>query len=353
MNTKYILLACIMAVSVMPMYAQGDASPSVEPQQSEITNPSQKKESIPPKEHSSSSDKNKLGRNGNYQPQNVADKDINDNAEAASRQALHTDETDGMESRAQDENKGFDGIETGNRPVDNVTYNASEYYAPQPQGEEQFNWGLIAIFLAIIALCIAGYNYITLQPKKSKRNSRISSHQDSTNSDRDIQSKIIRLTNDYQGRISQLTNRVEDLETQLNRVLVELQNSAKTSVHSDDSLNSSAQNGCRKNHGSGEVKLYASQVASGLFPEEGLAEVNSDYTIAILTIKGDNGTYIINDQVSAQTFLITNFAYSAGRVSDVKQQGNSPTRIETIQPGRISRQGNAWKITANAQVRLV
>jgi len=157
-------------------------------------------------------------------------------------------------------------------------------------------------------------------------------------------------------QISQLSNRVEDLESQLNRLSSVQPNNAKMVAHSENSFKSASRSEYSSNQSNfniGGTKLYATQVQSDCFPEEGLSDNNIDYAIAILSVKGDSGTYIINDRASAQSFLISNYAYGAGRVSDVNQQGDYPTRIETIKPGSIKRQANGWKITAKAQVNLV
>jgi hypothetical protein len=101
------------------------------------------------------------------------------------------------------------------------------------------------------------------------------------------------------------------------------------------------------------MQRYTSMVTSDGFPVDNLMDANGDYVIAILTLTGDTGTYVVNNLPSAQQFLISNFAYSVGRICEVKQQNEAATRVETINPGKISLQGNSWKIISKAEVRLV
>ena len=306
MKTKHIILACIMPMALVPIYAQTGGVNAGDPTPLE-------KSSVPDVHHE------------------------------------------------REQEKPFQGIEAEESKdtaviKDTIAAERTSSYEWTPQSENQSNWDLIALCVAIVALLVAGYNYITLQPKKNNRRERLSRQQDQTSTDRDLRNKMIRSNQDLHERIMELTYRIENLESQ-QRVAFQVQHNNLTSpIHEENSFDSSNKNvnvSNENNLNKREIKMYASQVWADCFPEEGLMEKNSDYVIAILSLKGDSGSFVINDRTQAQPFLINNFSYGAGRVSDVKEQGDSPTRIETIQPGSIYRQGNVWKITANAQVRLI
>lgn len=324
MKVKHIIVVCIMAMSVMPIYAQEG---SKDPLQSEKTPLTQKQDMVSPKSRDTKTDVK-----------------MNPTSER------------GASGSKEEEGGVFNGIEAEEHHDTATAMNTSGYQAWTPQDESKTDFGGIALIVALIALFGVGYNYFALQTKKSNKKGHHSRQQEQVYDERDFREKMIKTNSDLKEKVVQLTNRVESLEDQLNRISKDQESISKTSESSDNSVtlqhkNSDVSQG--DNHHVVETKMYASQVLSGYFPDEGLTNTNNDYAIAILSIKGDTGTFIINDRTSAQSFLISNFAYGAGRVSDVEYQGDSPNRIETTEPGIIRRQGNAWGIKVNAKVKLV
>lgn len=99
--------------------------------------------------------------------------------------------------------------------------------------------------------------------------------------------------------------------------------------------------------------LYASRVASDCFPADSIGTTDSSYAVAVLTVEGDRGTFRINTNPAAQQNLLSTFNYGVALISTTKSQAPSPQKIETLREGKIVREGNAWKITEKAEIRLV
>lgn len=353
MKMKQIIVVCIMAISVVVTHAQDVGNPSdnvVSTPQNEIKDPS----SNVPLNPQNSIDNKKSNRNGVKKTPEVS----NDNKKGADPSLYQSNPVNGMEhtgSQEKEDNGGFGGIESEDTQSVKAA-NVSNFYEETPPAKEQSDWGFIALIVAVLSLLVAGYNYITAPSKNNNKKGRHSRQQDQPNIERDILNRVNIVSRDLQSRITQLTSRVEDLESQLNRFSLGQPRNGKIAAHPENPFKSASRSEYSSNQNNSSIsgtKLYASQVLSDCFPEEGLSDSNNDYAIAILSVKGDSGTFIINDRASAQSFLISNYAYGAGRVSDVNQQGDNPTRIETIQPGSIKRQANGWKIVANAQVKIV
>ncbi len=356
MDMKQIIAFCIMAMSVMAMHAQdvGNSPDNVgTTSQNEIKDPPSNQGTTTPNPRSSI-DNNKLNKSDIKKSPDLP----NDNKKETNPSLYQSNPVNGMEQTGSHENEGkngFGGIESEDTQSVKAT-NVSNLYEEAPPAKEQSDWGFIALIVAVLSLLVAGYNYVTSQSKNNIKKGRHSRQQDQPNTERDILNRMNIVSRDLQSRITQLSNRVEELESQLNRLSLGQPQNTKMVAHPENpfkSVSRSEYGSNQSNSNIGGTKLYASQVLSDCFPEEGLSDNNNDYAIAILSVKGDSGTFIINDRASAQSFLISNYAYGAGRVSDVNQQGDNPTRIETIQPGSIKRQTNGWKITANAQVKIV
>jgi len=207
--------------------------------------------------------------------------------------------------------------------------------------------GWITLFLALAALVVAIYNYYTLQPKKSKKRSSRQQEQASTSESRQLQN-LVSQNRVLSDSINRLGSRINEIEVRLERLAKQAQ-----SAPSPHTNNGGGGSSAQQQSNSGAVTRYATTVMGEGFSEDGLTDANSNYVIAVLSIKGDAGSFVINDLAAAQSFLISNFAYGAGRVCDIQQQNSSPTRVQTIRPGSIQRQGNSWKVTSKALISLV
>ena len=208
--------------------------------------------------------------------------------------------------------------------------------------------GWITFFLALAALGIAAYNYYTLHPKKEKKRSSRQQEQASASESKQLQ-ELVKQNRILTDNISRLGSRINEIEVRLERLAKQSQGTPTPQAYNGGGGSSAQQ----QSSNSGATTRYATTVMGEGFPDDGLTNANGNYVIAVLSIKGDAGSFAINDLAAAQSFLISNFAYGAGRVCDIQQQNSSPTRVQTIRPGSIQRQGNSWKVTSKALVSLV
>lgn len=100
-------------------------------------------------------------------------------------------------------------------------------------------------------------------------------------------------------------------------------------------------------------KYYASQVQSEGFPISAVSEKEDDYSFVVLNISNGNGTFSISTNPNTQDYVIRNFGYTAASVCQVKEQVQSPSRIETVIPGQVRREGNMWKVVVKATIKLI
>ncbi len=226
---------------------------------------------------------------------------------------------------------------------------SSETYETSRSKNKEEGSGLdwLIWLVSIGALCLAAYNYLTLHPKKNKKGT--DSQQGKPVANETMQLKTIAEQNrELSAHIEGLNKRVDDLKAIVNTLSNKVSLSSSTM---QQSITSSAVS--RTQPEIGVQTRYATVVTSDGFSVDNLTDTNGDYVIAILSIKGDTGTFVVNNLNSAQTFLISNFAYGAGRICDIAHQSGSPSNIRTVRPGTIRLQGKAWQVTAKAQVELV
>lgn len=222
---------------------------------------------------------------------------------------------------------------------------------PWQQTPEDSNSGMmgwLTLLLAVAALAVAIYNYYTLHPKKDKKRSSRQQEQASASESKQLQ-ELVSQNRILSDSISRLTSQVNDMEARIGRLTRQSQGNP-TPQGGNGGGGTPVQ---QQQSNPGTATRYATTVLGDGFPEDSLTDANSNYVIAVLSIKGDAGSFVINDQSGAQSFLISNFAYGAGRVCDIQQQNSSPTRVQTNRPGTVQRQGNSWKVTTKAQVSLV
>lgn len=231
-----------------------------------------------------------------------------------------------------------DGNVKSQGEVSNETYE-------QSSDEESAGMNWLSTLLALVALGISGYVLYTSHGNKKPGNKSAAM---SGNNLSPESRNVLQQTQKISLALTSLTQRIDDLERKVDALSASQQvNSGQYSGRNIDSGR-----GGSVSHPSA-MQRYTSMVTSDGFPVDNLMDANGDYVIAILTLTGDTGTYVVNNLPSAQQFLISNFAYSVGRICEVKQQNEAATRVETINPGKISRQGNSWKIISKAEVRLV
>ena len=260
---------------------------------------------------------------------------------------LNADESQ-EENQRQDLSAQANHVMSGGQTSETGGYDAPldipQRPTPEDSGSGMMGW--LALFLAAAALAVAIYNYRTLHPKKDKKRSSRQQEQASASGSKQLQ-ELVTQNRAFTDSINRLASRVNDMEARIERL--SRQSQGTPTPHTG---NGGGGTPVQQQGNSGATR-YATTVLGDGFPEDSLTDANSNYVIAVLTIKGDTGSFVINDQPGAQSFLISNFAYGAGRVCDIQQQNSSPTRVQTNRPGTVQRQGNSWKVTSKAQVSLV
>ena len=98
--------------------------------------------------------------------------------------------------------------------------------------------------------------------------------------------------------------------------------------------------------------LYANILNGMAFPTDNMQQSRDEYTVFVLTVSGNEGTFKVNDAPNAQVYLISNFAYSVANAVEVRSKSASAKTIATVQPGRVRKTGNGWTIVKKAVVEL-
>lgn len=98
--------------------------------------------------------------------------------------------------------------------------------------------------------------------------------------------------------------------------------------------------------------LYANILNGMVFPSDDMQSACDEYTVFVLTVSGNDGTFKVNDAPNAQLYLISNFAYSVASAVEVKSKSASAKTIATVKPGRVRKTGNGWTIVKKAVVEL-
>ena len=100
------------------------------------------------------------------------------------------------------------------------------------------------------------------------------------------------------------------------------------------------------------MELYANILNGMVFPSDDMQSACDEYTVFVLTVSGNEGTFKVNDAPNAQLYLISNFAYSVASAVEVKSKSASAKAIATMKPGRVRKTGNGWTIVKKAVVEL-
>lgn len=98
--------------------------------------------------------------------------------------------------------------------------------------------------------------------------------------------------------------------------------------------------------------LYANILNGMVFPSDDMQSACDEYTVFVLTVSGNEGTFKVNDAPNAQLYLISNFAYSVASAVEVKSKSASAKTIATVKSGRVRKTGNGWTIVKKAVVEL-
>lgn len=153
--------------------------------------------------------------------------------------------------------------------------------------------------------------------------------------------------------LNNLKAEVEVLKQQyikLQKDLEENRKQAAANVHAA-TVSANATNSAASKQPS-DIVLYANILNGMVFPDDDMQPSCDEYTVFVLTVSGNEGTFKVNDAPNAQLYLISNFAYSVASAVEVRSKSASAKSIVTVQPGRVRKTGNGWTIIKNAVVDL-
>lgn len=100
------------------------------------------------------------------------------------------------------------------------------------------------------------------------------------------------------------------------------------------------------------VTLYASMVRDGEFLAMGISNQRTEEAAFVITVNGNEGTYVVNNDPQVQPRLLASVKYSVGNAADVEAKASPARQIVTVKPGKVVRNGDAWRIVSRAYVEL-
>ena len=153
------------------------------------------------------------------------------------------------------------------------------------------------------------------------------------------------------GSVARLEADVEALRQQNTRLGNELEK-LRSQQAASNNMQPQVQNDVPVSKRPRSIELYANILNGMVFPSDDLQPACDEYTVFVLTVSGNEGTFKVNDAPNAQIYLISNFAYSVASAVEVKSKSASAKAIATVKPGRVRKTGNGWTIVKKAVVEL-
>lgn len=196
--------------------------------------------------------------------------------------------------------------------------------------------------LVAIILCVVLFFYIRLitNDKKKKK----------TNTKAPDLNKLKKSVDDVSGQLALLTSRVSNLEdkvTSLSRNKPTVQQVVTPAPRQEGNTGHSSRQAQKTEY------FYASSVKDGVFPTSTLKSNADKFTLFILTVTGNTGTFAINDAPEVQRGLISGFQYTVAKVADIRTKSAVPSRVVTVSAGSVVKSGNGWQVTKRAVVDLI
>lgn len=258
----------------------------------------------------------------------------------------------GTQSQQQSQQQNVDpSQEGGDTLCDN-----NDSYVPQAQGNDtdsdskqddgkvgffsggKMMWVLIALAVVVVIFFASRKNSTGRQPKPAVGDGL-------SDEEKEIAVLHESLTN--------LKAEVEVLKQQNIKLQNDLENCRKQVAAN---VNSTAANANVNNSFAGtkpsNTVLYANILNGMVFPSDDMQSACDEYTVFVLTVSGNEGTFKVNDAPNAQLYLISNFAYSVASAVEVKSKSASAKTIATVKSGRVRKTGNGWTIVKKAVVEL-
>lgn len=222
--------------------------------------------------------------------------------------------------------------------VATTTLNANANKDEESRGTGNMKmWLIVAVALIVI---------IYFASRKKPVNNKCSA--EPTTEDPNVVKKLIAALRE---KVARLEADVEALRQQNTRLGNELENlrSQQTASNNTQML---VQNDVPVSKKPRSMELYANILNGMVFPSDDMQSACDEYTVFVLTVSGNEGTFKVNDAPNAQLYLISNFAYSVASAVEVKSKSASAKAIATMKPGRVRKTGNGWTIVKKAVVEL-
>lgn len=258
----------------------------------------------------------------------------------------------GTQSQQQSQQQNVDPLQEGG---DTLCDN-NDSYVPQAQGNDtdsdskqddgkvgffsggKMMWVLIALAVVVVIFFASRKNSTGRQPKPAVGDGL-------SDEEKEIAVLHESLTN--------LKAEVEVLKQQNIKLQNDLEDCRKQAAAN---VNSTAANANVNNSFAGtkpsNTVLYANILNGMVFPSDDMQSACDEYTVFVLTVSGNEGTFKVNDAPNAQLYLISNFAYSVASAVEVKSKSASAKTIATVKSGRVRKTGNGWTIVKKAVVEL-
>lgn len=122
-------------------------------------------------------------------------------------------------------------------------------------------------------------------------------------------------------------------------------NSTTTNVHASTNSSSASTK-------PSSTALYANILNGMVFQSDDMQSACDEYTVFVLNVSGNEGTFKVNDAPNAQLYLISNFAYTVASAVEVRLKSANAKTIATVQLGRVHKTESGWTIVKKAVVEL-
>lgn len=209
--------------------------------------------------------------------------------------------------------------------------------------EESRGTGNMKMWLIVaVALIVIIYFVSRKKPVNNKRSA------EPTTEDPNVVKKLIAALRE---NVARLEADVEALRQQNTRLGNELEN-LRSQQAASNNMQMLVQNDVPVSKKPRSMELYANILNGMVFPSDDMQSACDEYTVFVLTVSGNEGTFKVNDAPNAQLNLISNFAYSVASAVEVKSKSASAKAIATMKPGRVRKTGNGWTIVKKAVVEL-
>ena len=227
---------------------------------------------------------------------------------------------------------------TASIDVATTTLNANADKDEESRGAGNMKmWLIVAVALIVII-----YFALRKKPVNNKRSA------EPTTKENNADKKFIAT---LRGSVARLEADVEALRQQNTRLGNELEK-LRSQQAASNNMQPQVQNDVPVSKRPRSIELYANILNGMVFPSDDLQPACDEYTVFVLTVLGNEGTFKVNDAPNAQLYLISNFAYSVASAVEVKSKSASAKAIATVKPGRVRKTGNGWTIVKKAVVEL-